>query len=358
MAEDSDDAEKTEEASERKLRQAYERGDVPKSQEVSTWFMILASTIIVATMAAPVSQDIAAYLRGFVANADQIPVDGGALPRLAISIALAMGAALALPMLLLVIAAIAGNVVQHGFLFTFETIQPKLQKISPLAGFKRLFSGQSLVNFAKGLAKLAIVGVIMVLVVWPDQDRFDTLVSTNLPAVMDFTLWLAIKLMVATAAILTVIAALDWMYTRHTYMKRQRMTMREVRDEYKQAEGDPIIKAKLRQVRAERSRQRMMQRVPEASVIITNPTHFAVALKYDEGMAAPVCIAKGIDAVALRIREVGKENDVAIVEDPPLARALHASVEIDDVIEPEYYRAVANIIGYVMRKKNKPAWRA
>jgi flagellar biosynthetic protein FlhB len=358
MADETDDAEKTEDPSERKLRQAYEKGDVPKSQEVSTWFMMLASTIIVAMLAAPVSQDIAAYLRGFVANADQIAVDGGSLRNLSVSIGFALAVALAMPTLLLVVAAIAGNVVQHGFLFSFETVKPKLQKISPIAGFKRLFSAQSLVNFAKGLAKLAIVGVLMFLVVWPDKERFDTLVATDLPAVMGFTLWLAIKLMVATLAVLTVIAALDWMYTRHSYMKRQRMTMREVRDEYKQAEGDPIIKAKLRQIRSERSRKRMMQRVPEASVIITNPTHFAVALKYDSGMPAPVCVAKGVDAIALRIREIGKEHDVAIIEDPPLARALHASVNVDDEIQPEYYRAVANIIGYVMRRKQTPAWRA
>lgn len=358
MADDTDEAEKTEDPSERKLRQAYEKGDVPKSQEVSTWFMMLASTVIIALLAAPASQDIALYLRGFVANADQIAVDGGSVRNLSVAIAVAVGAALALPMLLLVIAGIAGNALQHGFLFSVETIKPKLQKISPIAGFKRLFSMQSLVNFAKGIAKLAIVGVLMFLVVWPDRNRFDTLVASDIATTMSFTLWLAIKLMVATLAVLTVIAALDWMYTRHAYTKRQRMTMREVRDEFKQAEGDPIIKAKLRQIRTERSRKRMMQRVPEASVIITNPTHFAVALKYDSGMAAPVCVAKGVDALALRIREIGKDNDVPLVEDPPLARALHASVEIDDEIAPEFYRAVANIIGYVMRRKQNAAWRA
>ncbi|MEZ5876265.1 MAG: flagellar type III secretion system protein FlhB [Tepidamorphaceae bacterium] len=267
-------------------------------------------------------------------------------------------AALAIPLMLLIIAAIAGNAIQHGFLLSAESIKPKLSKISPQAGFKRLFSSQSLVNFVKGLAKLTIVGVLMAVVVWPERGRMDTLVAAGIPAILETASMLGMKLMIATIAVMTLIAAADFAYQRHVYYKKQRMTQREVKDEYKQAEGDPMVKAKLRQIRAERSKQRMMSKVPEATVVVTNPTHFAVALKYEEGMQAPICLAKGVDAVALRIRETAREHGVPVVENPPLARALHATVDIDQIIDPQHYKAVAQVISFVMRQKRKRSWRA
>lgn len=271
---------------------------------------------------------------------------------------MAVAAALAIPLALLMVAAIAGNAIQHGFLLTFETIKPKLQKISPASGFKRLFSAQSLVNFVKGLAKLTIVGAIMVIVVWPERSRFDTLVAAGIPAILDTASMLSMKLMIATIAVMTLVAAADFAFQQHTYQKKQRMTQREVKDEYKQAEGDPLVKAKLRQIRAEKARRRMMSKVPDATVVITNPTHFAVALKYEDGMQAPVCVAKGVDAVALRIRQAARENDVPVVENPPLARALHASVGLDEIIDARHYQAVAQVISFVMRRRNRRARRA
>jgi flagellar biosynthetic protein FlhB len=152
---------------------------------------------------------------------------------------------------------------------------------------------------------------------------------------------------------MTVVAALDYLFERAQWMKKQRMSIQEVKDEYKQMEGDPTVKAKLRQIRAERGRKRMMAAVPSATVIITNPTHYAVALKYEQGMGAPLVVAKGVDAVAFKIREIGQEHDIPVVENPPLARALHATVQIDEEITPEHYKAVAEVIGYVMRLKAK-----
>jgi flagellar biosynthetic protein FlhB len=155
------------------------------------------------------------------------------------------------------------------------------------------------------------------------------------------------------AALYSVIALVDYAYQRQQWWNKLKMTMQEVKDEYKQQEGDPMVKAKIRQIRMERGRKRMMQAVPEASVVITNPTHFAVALKYEKGMAAPVCVAKGMDALALKIREIAKDHEIPLVENPPLARALHAGVEVDDEIPPEHYKAVAEVIGFIMRKNNK-----
>ena len=162
------------------------------------------------------------------------------------------------------------------------------------------------------------------------------------------------RLLIGVLAIITVIAALDFLYQKFEHLKQMRMSRQEIKDELKQTEGDPIIKQRLRQIRHDRARKRMMAAVPEASVVITNPTHFAVALKYEmDEMSAPVLIAKGVDHLAYRIREIAREAGIPIVENPPLAQALHAGVEVDDVIPPEHYKAVAEIIGYVFRLKGK-----
>ncbi|HFQ14878.1 MAG TPA: flagellar biosynthesis protein FlhB, partial [Rhodobacteraceae bacterium] len=161
------------------------------------------------------------------------------------------------------------------------------------------------------------------------------------------------KLIIGALAFVSIVAGLDFIYQRFSWLKKQRMTTKEIKDEYKQTEGDPTVKAKLRQIRAERGRQRMMAAVPDATVVITNPTHYAVALKYEKGMPAPLCVAKGTDAVALRIRSLAKENKVPVVENPPLARALHASIEIDETVPPEHYKAVAEVIGYVLQLQNR-----
>jgi flagellar biosynthetic protein FlhB len=167
--------------------------------------------------------------------------------------------------------------------------------------------------------------------------------------ILPIALSLSLRLMLGVVAVMAVVAALDWLWSRHTWFERQRMSLREIREEYKETEGDPTIKAKLRQIRQARMRKRMMAEVPKATVVITNPTHFAVALKYEKGMNAPLCLAKGMDSVALRIRQIAEEHRIPVVENPPLARTLHKVVEIDEEIPPEHYKAVAEVIGYVMR---------
>jgi flagellar biosynthetic protein FlhB len=153
----------------------------------------------------------------------------------------------------------------------------------------------------------------------------------------------------SVVAALAIVAALDYLWQYREWYEKQKMSLRELKEEFKQTEGDPAIKAKIRQLRQARSRKRMMAAVPKSTVVITNPTHFAVALKYERGMAAPICVAKGVDAIALKMREVATNANVPVVENPPLARALHATVEIDQEIPPEHYKAVAEVIGYLMR---------
>jgi flagellar biosynthetic protein FlhB len=275
--------------------------------------------------------------------------DGFGLKLLASQIGVEVLAALAIPLLLLALAAIAGNVIQHRLVWSTESLTPKFSKISPLAGLKRLFSKQAIANFVKGLLKLALVGTVITMVLWPERDRLDGMVRTDPAALLALSKTLALQLMGAVVALLALIAGADFLFQYRTWYQKQKMTLREMKEEYKQTEGDPAIKARIRNIRESKMRKRMMAAVPEATVIITNPTHFAVALKYERGDNAPLCVAKGMDAIALKMREVAGEHNVPIVENPPLARALHATVQIDQEVPPEHYKAVAEVIGYVMR---------
>ncbi len=218
-----------------------------------------------------------------------------------------------------------------------------------MAGFGRLFSKQTLATFIKGLLKLALIGAIMTALLWPERFRLDALVRTDPAAMLPMTLTLTLQMLGAVVAVLALIAAADYLFQYRQWFERQKMSMRELKEEFKQTEGDPGIKAKIRQIRQTRMRKRMMAALPQANVVITNPTHFAVALKYERGMNAPICVAKGVDLIARKIREVATAHNIPIVENPPLARALHGTVEIDQEIPPEHYQAVAEIIGYVMR---------
>jgi flagellar biosynthetic protein FlhB len=258
-------------------------------------------------------------------------------------------AAVALPLGVVVLAAVAGNMIQHRLVWSTDPLMPKFSKISPLAGLKRMFSVQALANFGKGLVKLAVIGSVMVALLWPQRFRLDALVQTDILGSLLATRAMSIDVLGAVVAILFLVAAADYLFQYRQWFERQKMSLREMKEEFKQTEGDPLVKGKIRQLRQARMRKRMMAAVPKASVIITNPTHYAIALQYERGMEAPVCVAKGVDLIALKIREVAGEHKIPIVENPPLARALHATVEIDEEIPAEHYKAVAEVIGYVMK---------
>ncbi|WP_323013885.1 flagellar biosynthesis protein FlhB [Devosia sp.] len=349
---------KTEDPSQKKLEDARKKGDVAKSQEVVTWFMLLGSATIFAMLAPGTAANLADSLKLVIANADRFELGGASFGTFFNNLAITLVGIVLIPLVVLSACAVLANLIQHRPLLSVEPITPKLSKISPLSGAKRLFSGESLVNFLKGLAKITIVGVVVVMVVWPERDRLDAMMTADPLLILANFQEIGIRIFMAVLAIVTVIAGADYLYVRQKWWKKQMMTLQETRDEYKQMEGDPHIKGKLRQLRQERSRKRMMAAVPDATVVITNPTHFAVALKYDKGMKAPQCVAKGADAVALRIRELAREHDVPIVENPPLARALFASVDVDEVIPGQHFQAVAEVIGFVMRLKHGAGWKA
>ena len=348
---------KTEDPSEKKLQDAHKKGDVVKSQEVTTWFTLAGSGLMFAGLAPGTSQALAESLKGLIANADLYEVGGAAFGAVFWQIAGAILLVALIPMIVIAAFATAGNLIQHRPLVSVDPITPKFSKVSPLAGMKRLFSKEALVNFVKGLVKLALVSAVLWFVLAPEVDQMEVMITAEVAMILPDFLDLGIKIFAAVIAIVTIMAIADYVYQRNSWWNRQKMTLQETRDEYKQMEGDPKIKGRIRAIRQERSRKRMMASVPEATVVITNPTHYAVALKYDRDMAAPLCVAKGADAIALKIREIATEHDVPIVENPPLARALYASVDIDETIPTEHFKAVAEVIGFVMRLRQKSSWK-
>ncbi|WP_075215651.1 flagellar biosynthesis protein FlhB [Mongoliimonas terrestris] len=357
MAE-GDDGDKTEEPTQRKLDKALEEGDVAKSTEVVTFFTLAAVTMIVWSLANGTVGGLTPTLRGLIEHAGDIAMDGGGLRRLFLSVAGAVGLAIAAPVLLMMVSGAAGHMIQHRLVFSTKSLQPRFSKVSPLAGLKRLFSPETIANFVKGLLKLSLVGAVMLWILWPERQRLAGMVTMDLAGFLGFAQTEAVAMLAAMLAIVFFIAIGDFAWSRHRWMQKQRMSVQEMKEEYKQTEGDPAVKAKIRQIRQERSRRRMMAAVPTATVVITNPTHYAVALKYEEGMQAPVCVAKGTDQVALKIREVANANQVQVVENPPLARALYATVEIDDLVPEQHYKAVAEVIGFVLNLKKKGSWRS
>jgi flagellar biosynthesis protein FlhB len=348
MAEEHDTSDKTEDPTQKRLDEALERGDVAKSQEINTWFVIAGGTMVLSTFSGSIGDGMVNPLRNLIANSWMIRTDGPGLLSLAQSLEYAVIAAIGVPVLLLALAAIAGNMMQHRLVWSGEALKPKLSKISPAAGFKRIFGKQAAVNFAKGLFKLTALGAVMTAILWPERHRLESMVRIDPASVLSVTASLTVHVLGAVVAMLAVVAILDYLFQYRQWFERQKMSLQEMKEEFKQSEGDPHVKSRIRQLRQARMKKRMMAAVPKASVVITNPTHYSVALAYDRGMPAPVCVAKGVDNLAFKIREVAKAHDIPIVENVPLARALYATVDIDQEIPVEHYHAVAEIIGYVM----------
>jgi flagellar biosynthesis protein FlhB len=347
MAED--DTERSEDPTQKRLDEALERGDVVKSQEVNTWFIISAAALILMSFSGSMGTGLSATMRGLVANSYAIRVDGPGFINVVSKIGLEMIGAIGMPLLVLFIAAAAGNLIQHRLVWSTEALSPKFSKVSPVAGLGRLFSKQGLANFVKGLIKIGLIGSIMSALLWPQRDRLEGLVTVDVAAILPIVQSLSLDMLGAVVAVLALIAVADYLFQYRQWYERQKMSLHDIKQEYKQSEGDPLVKGKIRQLRMARSKKRMMAAVPTASVVITNPTHFAIALQYERGMNAPICVAKGVDAMARKIREVAEKHGIPIVENPPLARALHATIEIDQEVPAEHYKAVAEVIGYVMK---------
>lgn len=352
--ENQDESQKTEEPTQTKLEEARKKGQVATSREVNHWFMILAATIMVMMFMPKAMTDFGGLLQKFVEQPHLIALDKPAMHDVLADTVKGTVFILLPTLVLLILAALAAGMIQNGLIISAEQIKPKLDKISLKSGLKRLFSMKSIAEFAKGIAKIAIVAAVGVAIIWPAFSGLERLPSMELMSWLGVMHSLTVRLMIGVLAVVSLIAVLDFLFQRFQHLKQMRMSRQDIKDEMKNSEGDPQVRARLRQIRRERAQQRMMQAVPEASVVIANPTHFAIALKYElNEMAAPVVLAKGIDAVALKIREVAEEHDIPVIRNPPLARALHAGAEIGDEIPAEHFKAVAEIIGYVLRLKGK-----
>ncbi len=355
MAEDqTDDSQKTEEPTPKKLEESRKRGQIAMSREVNNWVMLFAGTIFIVAFVGPMMSQLASMLRVYIEFSHALPgMPGGLGVVLGEGVKKVMGILLP-PLLLFMFAAFAAPFLQIGPLFAPEVIKPDWSKVSIKKGFGRLFSMRSVVELLKGIVKIGVIGMIATIIIYPYFYGFEHFVNISIAAVMIELRALVIKMMVGVLIVLMVIAMMDLLYQRYEYNKKMRMSRQEIKDEYKQAEGDPHVKAKLRQLRAQKAQQRMMQAVPEADVIITNPTHYSIALKYDpDEMPAPIVIAMGVDETAMRIREVAKKHDIILYENKPLARALYDVAVIDEIIPMEHFKAVAEIISYVFKLKGR-----
>ena len=347
MAEDSD-LERTEPASARKLEQARERGNVPRSRELATLAVLLASTAIMALLGVYMFQGLDRVMQ----NALSFDLADMATPEMMgrnLMEAGLDGILLYLPLAIaVVVAAVGANLMLSGWVFSSQALEFNFSKLNPVSGIARMFSLNALAELIKALLKGGLIAGVAGWMIWHQHDGILALANEPLEAAVAHFGQIALFTFLASVAAFVLIVALDVPFQLWDYHHGLRMTKEELRQEGKEIEGDPQIKARIRSLQREVARRRMMQAIPQADVVVTNPMHFAVALKYEEkGMAAPVVLAKGAQLVAERIKELAREHRVPIVEAPPLARALHRHVEVGEVIPGALFTAVAQVLAYV-----------
>jgi flagellar biosynthesis protein FlhB len=334
----------------RKLEQAREKGDIVYSPEVGSALSLAALTAAAAFMAGPIFDKTGKSLIGFIAMPAQMSAEPSALVSAFAAIGLRLMVIFGFVALAFAAAGLISRYLQDKPTFNGEKLSPKLEKLNPVEGFKRVFGETALATFLKSVAKLVFVGAVLAWALWPQSGEIEEIGLLDPAALMPYIQDRAVAMLMALASASAFLAGIDYLFTRQAYMKRQRMSPQELKQEFRESTGDPMVRAKLQSIRNERAKRRMLQNMGRASVVITNPTHYAVALRYEPGeTAAPICLAKGVDAVAQRIREAAEEHGVPIVENPPLARALFATADIDAPIPAEHYQAVAKVIGFVMR---------
>ncbi len=347
MAEDSD-LEKTEQPSQRKLDQAREKGQVARSRELSTFAVLLAGGGVLWFMGASLTQHMVKLLHdGLTLDRELAFNPDLMIPRL---YDLSLDALITFfPFLLVVmIAAAFSPLLLNGWLFSIQALQPKFSKLNPVSGIARMFSKTALVELAKAIGKATLVGGVAAWVIWSNKDAVMALGMQATAASIPQIGHLVGASFMTIAGAMLLIVAIDVPFQLWDHNKKLMMTKEEVRQESKETEGDPMVKGRIRSLQREAARRRMMAAIPTADVVVTNPTHYAVALKYgDKGMSAPVVVAKGSHLLALRIREIAEENHVPILEAPPLARALHKHTDLGESIPEALYTAVAEVLAYV-----------
>ncbi|MCL6456755.1 MAG: flagellar biosynthesis protein FlhB [Gorillibacterium sp.] len=346
--------EKTESATPKKREEQRKKGQVAKSAELPGAFILLFTFLSFSMFGGYMKER---FTQLFVVTFNDYLLTEVTIPNIVSLFGnlLFQGLMLLAPVFTVsVMVAMLGNYLQIGIMFTGDPLKMKFSKINPLEGFKRLVGIRALMDFFKSILKLTIVGVVVYQTIWNERGNMLSLGSVSLPETVSYVAGLAIDLGVKIGFILVILAIIDYMYQKYDFEKNLRMSKQDIKDEYKKSEGDPLIKGKIRERQRRMAMQRMMQEIPKADVIITNPTHYAIALKYDSNeMAAPRVIAKGSDFMAIKIKEVAKEHGIILMENRPLARALYSQVEIGQAIPADLFQAVAEVLAYVYKLKGK-----
>ncbi len=354
VAEDEDEASKTEEPSERKISKAKEEGDIAISQDAKSFIMLTGMLFVVWLIIPLMGKMFYDYFGKFILVPETIPTDSRHLRLLFFNCFVDLIKILGIPLAIFMVLGIAASLMQTGFIYAPKKLMPDWNRLNIFAALTKFINMKKIVESLKGIIKITIISWIAVVVLTPYLSKSELMPDMATQNILKLIHHIVILLIFTVVIAVLVIAVADYAYQKYTHLKKLRMTKQEVKEEYKQTEGDPLVKSRIRQIRNERARRRMMDNVPKADVVIVNPTHYAVALEYKmEKMDAPVVVAKGLDNIALRIREIAEEHDIPIVENPPLARALFASVELDHTIPEEHFKAVAEVIGYVMQLKNQ-----
>jgi len=341
----ADEQEKTEEPTSKKIEDSKKEGNVPKSAEVSGAAVLFFSSLYLLFFADPVfieMQNMMYYIYSFIGQ----EVDGRTFYTITVTVISSILISMIPLFFIVLFFAIIFNLMQFGFLIT--PLKLDIQKIDPISGMKNVFSMKKAIEALKLMAKLTIIFIVMVVlfaIVW---DGVLAMMDKEIRAALDIMIELTLYFLLTILLIIIIFAIIDFFFTRYYYFKQLKMSKQEVKDEHKQLEGDPLVKSRIRQIQMKMSQQRMMSEVPDADVVITNPTHYAVALKYDnEKSDAPVVVAKGIDFLALKIKEIALESKVPLIEDPVLARALYDQVEVESQIPQSMYKAIAEIFTYI-----------
>ncbi|MCV0393736.1 MAG: flagellar biosynthesis protein FlhB [Rhizobiaceae bacterium] len=353
MSEAPDKDSKTEPATEKKIRDTVEKGQLPFSKEAPIFASLTASLVFALFFAQDSAVRLGGFLSIFLERPDAWPLentaDAIAVYRLVFT---EIARAIAAIMILLVSFGFVAAAFQNTPRFVLDRIQPKLERISPMSGWKRLFGAKGLVEFLKSVAKLCLT---VACVGFALGDVHPDLLAGMMTSPSEFTMVIrdiGVRLLTAVVLVMAAIAVADFVWQRYHWLQDLMMTKQEVKDEHKQAEGDPILKARMRSLARDRVRQRMMSAVPRATLVIANPTHYAIALRYERDRdAAPTVVAKGVDLVALRIREIAEANGVPVFENPPLARSMYKQVSVDSMIPHQFYHAVAELVRIVYAKR-------
>jgi flagellar biosynthesis protein FlhB len=345
--------EKTEKATPRKRDESRKKGQVAKSADIVTALSLFSMFLFFLFAIPYMGHHLAQLMTDTFTNGLAKPLTKGGVAQLFTGLAIESGKIVAPILVVSFVIAIVANVIQIGFMFSTEAISVKLNRLDPISGFKRIYSIRALVEFLKSLLKISAIGFCTFLILWMNMDQIMMIGQKSVGEALVIVGKITLEMGMSASIILLFLAILDYLYQKYDFEKNIRMSKKEIKDEYKKTEGDPLIKSKIRERQRQMAMRRMMQEVPKADVVITNPTHYAVALIYKDGeMDAPVIVAKGADYVALKIREIAKENGVTIVEKRELARALFP-LDIGSQVPEEFFKAVAEILAYVYQLKGK-----